>query len=91
MHELLDKTTVYFLSHTQEKYELSMKELGLLVYLLAFDMPCELSVDQICNDFQQGKESVRSALHELEEKGILTREMISKPFGGSSCIYRVSH
>lgn len=77
---------IHRLVEESENNSLSMKELGLLAYLTEY-APCELSVEEICDFFGEGKTAVRSALHALESKKLVFREQKSNGSGGSKTIY----
>ena len=53
---------------------MSMRARGLLVQLLSHRPGWEVTIESLVRDNPEGRDAVRSAIHELEEHGYLVRE-----------------
>lgn len=61
--------------------ELSLKSLGLAVYLLSKPNDWSISVQNLANTRKEGKKSIYAAITELTELGYMTKEMIRDDAG----------
>jgi len=57
---------------------ISMKELGLWLYIASNPKGCNLTIEDICKHTADGKASIKSALKSLEELGLLSRRQVNK-------------
>lgn len=69
---------------------LSFKARGLWAYLQSLPEDWDFAVERIAEDGQDGKDSVRAGLRELEAAGYLSRRMVSIGAGGSETEYQLS-